>query len=263
MRRPYVAALVLALAACTSDGEPGGTPTTAPAPATTAPAPSPSTSPPAAAARIVVTVGEGHPRTVEPVVQRRLAAFGIHRFASDVDGQRVTYRLPRPLTAPELAALQRTGLLAVRPVTRTGPPGECEREEGRRRVAERFAATENESDPVTGCHPEGTATYDLGPAEFYAADVRSADAEQQRGGWVVAVEYVDAPDWAALTERHTGRQLAFVLDGEVLSVVEVQQRVEGGAARIDATHLGANGARLLAAVLRAGPYPFPVTVTAG
>ena len=68
-----------------------------------------------------------------------------------------------------------------------------------------------------------------------------------------------AREFADITERYVGRQLAIVLDGQVYSAPVIRTRIPDGEAYIEGSFT-IEEARLLAVVLRAGALPAPVTV---
>jgi len=68
-----------------------------------------------------------------------------------------------------------------------------------------------------------------------------------------------ARTFAAITEANVGSPFAIVLDGEVLSAPVIQEPITGGAGQISG-NLTAQQASDLAALLRAGALPAPLTV---
>ena len=68
-----------------------------------------------------------------------------------------------------------------------------------------------------------------------------------------------AREFADITERYVGRQLAIVLDGQIYSAPVIRTRIPDGEAYIEGSFT-IEEARLLAVVLRAGALPAPVTV---
>jgi preprotein translocase subunit SecD len=68
-----------------------------------------------------------------------------------------------------------------------------------------------------------------------------------------------AREFADITERYVGRQLAIVLDNQVYSAPVIRTRIPDGEAYIEGSFT-LEEARLLAVVLRAGALPAPVSV---
>jgi preprotein translocase subunit SecD len=91
-------------------------------------------------------------------------------------------------------------------------------------------------------------------------DARSA-RDQQFGMPQVTMSFNSrgAREFADITERYVGRQLALVLDNQVYSAPVIRTRIPNGQAVIDGSFTPEE-ARILAVVLRAGALPAPVTV---
>lgn len=81
----------------------------------------------------------------------------------------------------------------------------------------------------------------------------------QRGGPAVSISFDEtgAQQFADLTSRNVGNQIAIVLDGNVISAPEVQTVIRGGEAQITGQFTDQE-ARDLALMLRAGSLPAPL-----
>lgn len=82
------------------------------------------------------------------------------------------------------------------------------------------------TDPTVACSSEGDAKYLLGPAEVSGTDVDDAKAQfdQQRGIWLVSMEFTDkgSKKFQTITKKLSAQQspqnqFAISLDGEVVS----------------------------------------------
>lgn len=93
-------------------------------------------------------------------------------------------------------------------------------------------------------------------------DLKNAKEElQQNGNPVVAIEFNDAgaEKFAALTTANVGRQIAILLDGEVLTAPRVNEPITGGKAVITGSK-DLEDAKQLAILLRSGALPVKVKV---
>ncbi|MEV5160561.1 protein translocase subunit SecD [Streptomyces sp. NPDC053728] len=93
-------------------------------------------------------------------------------------------------------------------------------------------------DPTVACSSEGDAKYLLGPAEVSGTDVDEAKAQfdQQRGIWLVSMEFTDkgSKKFQTITKKLSAQQspqnqFAISLDGEVVSAPQVNQTLSGSA----------------------------------
>ncbi|MGW2537163.1 protein translocase subunit SecD [Streptomyces sp. NPDC001499] len=93
-------------------------------------------------------------------------------------------------------------------------------------------------DPTVACSSEGDAKYLLGPAEVSGTDVDDAKAQfdQQRGIWLVSMEFTDkgSKKFQTITkklstQRSPANQFAISLDGEVVSAPQVNETLSGSA----------------------------------
>ncbi|MFE4695152.1 protein translocase subunit SecD [Streptomyces sp. NPDC056749] len=94
------------------------------------------------------------------------------------------------------------------------------------------------SDPTVACSSEGDAKYLLGPAEVSGTDVDDAKAQfdQQRGIWLVSMEFTDkgSKKFQTITKKLSAQQspanqFAISLDGEVVSAPQVNETLSGSA----------------------------------
>ncbi|MEU0301594.1 protein translocase subunit SecD [Streptomyces sp. NPDC006175] len=93
-------------------------------------------------------------------------------------------------------------------------------------------------DPTVACSSEGDAKYLLGPAEVSGTDVDDAKAQfdQQRGIWLVSMEFTDkgSKKFQTITKKLSSQQspqnqFAISLDGEVVSAPQVNEALSGSA----------------------------------
>ncbi|WP_327120552.1 protein translocase subunit SecD [Streptomyces sp. NBC_01341] len=93
-------------------------------------------------------------------------------------------------------------------------------------------------DPTVACSTEGDAKYLLGPAEVSGTDVDDAKAQfdQQRGIWLVSMEFTDkgSKKFQTITKKLSAQQspqnqFAIALDGEVVSAPQVNETLSGSA----------------------------------
>lgn len=107
-------------------------------------------------------------------------------------------------------------------------------------AAARVAAGEGvkPEDPTVACSAEGDAKYILGPAEVSGTDVDDAKAQfdQQRGIWLVSMEFTDkgSKKFQTITKKLSAQQspqnqFAISLDGEVVSAPQVNETLSGSA----------------------------------
>ncbi len=94
------------------------------------------------------------------------------------------------------------------------------------------------------------------------SDLKDARAQIINGGQaVVALEFNEegGKKFANLTARNIGRQIAIVLDGDVLTAPVVQEAITGGHAQISGSH-SVEEAEHLAILLRSGSLPVKIEV---
>ena len=96
-------------------------------------------------------------------------------------------------------------------------------------------------------------------AELTRAEVQ-ADPNSP-GNWQVAIEFnpVGTRIFGEVTEQNVGKQLAIILDGNLYSAPNINERIPGGRAVITGK-FSIDEARDLAIVLRAGALPAPVAI---
>lgn len=138
---------------------------------------------------------------------------------------------------------------------------DCTKATDRARVAEDFGDPSMNTKEIVSCDATGQAKYLLGPSEMSGKQVKSATATVQQdangvttGQWIIQIELRNAKQWADLTEKHTGQQLAIVLDGITQSAPEVQERIPNGVATITGD-FKEKDAKQLANVLKYGSLP--------
>ncbi|MCK1797846.1 protein translocase subunit SecD [Streptomyces sp. XM4193] len=113
----------------------------------------------------------------------------------------------------------------------------CTSDKARAKINRAVAEAENK-DTVAACEEGGAAKYILGPLAVPGTNVDGASAvfNQQRGQWVVNVEFTSAgsKQFADTTSRisrlpQPQNQFAISLDGEVVSAPSVSERISGSA----------------------------------
>jgi preprotein translocase subunit SecD len=111
--------------------------------------------------------------------------------------------------------------------------------------------------PLVTCNQDGTEKYILGPSFLEGTEIASAQAQQNTTGvgWVVSLtfESLGQQVWGEYTTNNVGKQVAFTLDGEVVSAPSINQPIFG-ATQIEGQFNQAE-AESLAGVLRYGSLP--------
>lgn len=111
--------------------------------------------------------------------------------------------------------------------------------------------------PLIVCDRAGTEKYLLGPVILEGTAIEAAQAQlsQTAIGWEIALTFDSegAATWGAYTASHIGRNVAFVLDGSVVSAPQIQSAIYGET-RITG-QFTQKEAQELAAILRYGSLP--------
>jgi preprotein translocase subunit SecD len=111
--------------------------------------------------------------------------------------------------------------------------------------------------PLVSCNQEGTEKYVLGPSFLEGTQIDSAQASQntQGVGWVIDVTFKSegAAIWGDYTSRNVGKNVAFVLDGEVVSAPTINGPIFGPTQITG--QFSQEEAQALAGVLRYGSLP--------
>ena len=111
--------------------------------------------------------------------------------------------------------------------------------------------------PLVSCNQEGTEKYVLGPSFLEGTQIDSAQASQntQGVGWVIDVTFKSegAAIWGDYTSRNVGKNVAFVLDGEVVSAPTINGPIYGPTQITG--QFSQEEAQALAGVLRYGSLP--------
>jgi len=85
--------------------------------------------------------------------------------------------------------------------------------------------------PLVACSQDGTQKYVLGPSFLEGTEIASAQAaqNQQGAGYVINLTFKSAGQatWATYTSSHVGKQVAFTLDGEVVSAPSINGPIYG------------------------------------
>lgn len=111
--------------------------------------------------------------------------------------------------------------------------------------------------PLVACSEDKQNKYLLGPSFLEGTEIASAQAQQnpQGAGWVVSLTFKPqgADTWGQYTTNNVGKNVAFVLDGDVVSAPTINQPIYGQT-RISG-QFNQERAQQLAQVLRYGSLP--------
>ncbi|MEJ8277684.1 protein translocase subunit SecD [Pseudonocardia spirodelae] len=111
--------------------------------------------------------------------------------------------------------------------------------------------------PLVACSEDKQTKYLLGPSFLEGTEIASAQAQQnQQGvGWVVGLTFKPqgADTWGQYTTNNVGKNVAFVLDGDVVSAPTINQPIFGQT-QISG-QFNQDRAQQLAQVLRYGSLP--------
>jgi preprotein translocase subunit SecD len=111
--------------------------------------------------------------------------------------------------------------------------------------------------PLVSCNQDGTEKYVLGPSFLEGTQISTAQAAQnsQGAGWVIDVTFKSdgAAIWGDYTSNNVGKNVAFVLDGEVVSAPTIQGPIFGPTQITG--QFGQAEAQNLAGILRYGSLP--------
>ncbi len=120
----------------------------------------------------------------------------------------------------------------------------------------------DEKQQVTACNEDGDVKHLLAKAKVRGTDVDEADSafDPQRSQWIVTLTFTSEGQdrWTKLTEETKDKQVAVVLDNEVVSAPTIQERIAGDA-EITGSFTRAE-AQALAAQLRYGALPLTFKV---
>ncbi len=96
---------------------------------------------------------------------------------------------------------------------------------------ESTGAVDRSEDHVAVCSEDGESKYVLGPAILEGTDIvdASAGTQQTTGEWVVLLDFnADGREvWAQYTAANVGKNVAFTLDGRVVSAPTIQGAING------------------------------------
>ncbi|WP_219412534.1 protein translocase subunit SecD [Pseudonocardia nigra] len=85
--------------------------------------------------------------------------------------------------------------------------------------------------PLVTCNQDGTLKYVLGPSFLEGTEIDNAMAQQnpQGVGWVISLDFTaaGAATWGEYTTNNVGKNVAFVLDGEVVSAPTINGPIFG------------------------------------
>jgi preprotein translocase subunit SecD len=111
--------------------------------------------------------------------------------------------------------------------------------------------------PLVSCNQDGTEKYVLGPSFLEGTQIATAQASQntQGAGWVIDVTFKSQGSaiWGDYTSKNVGKNVAFTLDGEVVSAPTINGPIFG-TTQITG-QFNQQAAQSLAGVLRYGSLP--------
>ena len=111
--------------------------------------------------------------------------------------------------------------------------------------------------PLVSCNQDGTEKYVLGPSFLEGTQIATAQASQntQGAGWVIDVTFKSegAAIWGDYTSKNVGKNVAFTLDGEVVSAPTINGPIFGNTQITG--QFNQQAAQSLAGVLRYGSLP--------
>jgi protein-export membrane protein SecD len=192
-------------------------------------------------------------RTTAEIIARRLAGLEIADYRVQiVNGQSIQVQLsPVEDFESTLAAISQTALLEL--VDFTGLADKMTQFEGLT-IATSGHDDEGQANPLTGEDFETVLT----GADFQSVAVEAASYDPNQ--WTIIFELTQdaATIFGDYTEAHVGEPLAIVLDGRVLSTPVIQARLDS--AGVITGNFTKREAEQLAAQLRAGALPLPLTV---
>ncbi|WP_104525073.1 protein translocase subunit SecD [Blastococcus atacamensis] len=91
--------------------------------------------------------------------------------------------------------------------------------------------TSRPGDHVAACTEDGTAKYLLGPTIIEGTEIDDAAAatDPSDGSWIVLLDFKTGgrETWAAYTAANVGKNVAFTLDGRVISAPTIQGAING------------------------------------
>ena len=248
----------------------GGPVSAAPAPPADPNATPPSGAPAAPDADATVTPDPAAPPAEEPAGQPQGAGpLGTSAPVVDADVAPVAYAQDTPAPAPPPAPTGETARPADPAVAAAIDQARAVRQSTDPQVqAQALAALDcSAPDPLRGyadptlplvaCNTDGTEKYVLGPSFLEGTQIDSAQATQntQGVGWVIDVTFKSegAAIWGDYTSKNVGKNVAFVLDGEVVSAPTINGPIFGPTQITG--QFNQEEAQALAGVLRYGSLP--------
>ncbi|NYJ07850.1 protein translocase subunit SecD [Petropleomorpha daqingensis] len=122
--------------------------------------------------------------------------------------------------------------------------------------------TARPDDYVAACTQDGTAKYLLGPTIIEGTDVTDASSgtQQTTGEWVVLLDFNNKAEntWAEYTAANVGKNVAFTLDGRVISAPTIQSAINSNPTTISGSFTQTT-ADELANQLKYGALPLTFT----
>src|SRR4051794_22759893 len=92
-------------------------------------------------------------------------------------------------------------------------------------------SVDRSEDFIASCSEDGQAKYLLGPAILEGTDIVNAQAgtQQATGEWIVLLDFnsTGRETWATYTAANIGKNVAFTLDGRVVSAPTIQGAING------------------------------------
>ncbi|MGH3430483.1 MAG: protein translocase subunit SecD, partial [Mycobacteriales bacterium] len=115
---------------------------------------------------------------------------------------------------------------------------------------------------VVACKKDGSAKILLDKTNVVGTDLSKASYGVDQGVWAVQLEFNSKGQdrWAKLTEKTVGKQVAVVLDNQIVSDPTIDEPIPGGRARISGAGIGRTEAKQLSEQLKYGALPLSFNV---
>jgi preprotein translocase subunit SecD len=115
---------------------------------------------------------------------------------------------------------------------------------------------------VVACDDSGDTKYLLDKTNVLGTDVSEASFGNVNGNWQVQLEFDNegSDRWADLTRKTVGKQVAIVLDNQVVSAPVINGAITGGRAEISGSTIGRSEAENLSNQLKYGALPLSFNV---
>jgi preprotein translocase subunit SecD len=120
----------------------------------------------------------------------------------------------------------------------------------------------NPKQQVVACKKDGSAKILLDKTDVVGTDLSKASYGVDQGAWTVQLEFNGKGQdrWAKLTEKTVGKQVAIVLDNQIVSDPTIDGPIPGGRALISGAGIGRTEAKQLSEELKYGALPLSFNV---